>query len=67
MSRVSQLVLRNNMILQNMDLAERLKEFETMVIARFSQQDEKIDWLFEALNQLTEQKNEPRELIGVKR
>jgi hypothetical protein len=38
-----------------------------MVISKFSEQDEKIEWLFDTLDKLTEQKNEPREPIGFKK
>ena len=51
-------------ILQNAELSNRLYELEEAVVDRFSAHDDKFELIFDAINQLTESKNEPRRPIG---
>ena len=50
----------------NKALATKIKELEKLVTDGFKENDEKFRVVFEAIQQLIEQKNEPRKAIGYK-
>ena len=54
-------------ISNNKELSEKIKELESLTAQKFEEQDEKILMIFEAIKQLMEQKEEPRIPIGYKR
>jgi ORF6N domain len=57
-------VKMRKLLLQNVELAERLRELEAAVVAKFTEQDEKFDTLFDAIHSFTEQPQELRRPIG---
>ena len=57
-------VKMRKLMLQNVELSERLRELEETVTANFSEHDEKFELIFQAINQLTQKRNEPRRPIG---
>lgn len=57
-------VKMRKILLQNVELMERMRELEETVGTKFSQQDEKFDIIFEAISSLNEQPQEPRRPIG---
>jgi phage regulator Rha-like protein len=57
-------VKMRKLMLQNVELSERMRELEASVIDRFNEQDEKFDILFDAIRSLTEQPQVPRRPIG---
>ena len=57
-------VQMRKLMLQNVELSERLRELEEAVGANFAEHDEKFELIFDAINQLTQKKNEPRRPIG---
>jgi hypothetical protein len=61
---MSPFVKMRKLSLQNVELSERMRELEEAVVARFSEQDEKFDILFDAIRSLNEQPKEPRRPIG---
>lgn len=50
----------------NKAIAQKIKGLEALTSKRFDEHDEKFRMIFEAIRQLIQQKNEPREPIGFK-
>ena len=50
----------------NKELAQKIKELETMTVERFEENDEKFQMVFEAIRQLIQVKNTPMNPIGFK-
>ena len=50
----------------NLELAQKIKELETMTVEKFDNNDEKFKLIFEAIRQLIQVKNEPVNPIGFK-
>ena len=50
----------------NKDLAVKMHELERKTQEKFSEQDGQIGLIFQAIEQLTQQEQEPRERIGFK-
>lgn len=57
-------VKMRKILLQNVELMERMRNLEETVDIKFSQQDEKFDIIFDAISSLNEQPQEPRRPIG---
>jgi phage regulator Rha-like protein len=69
--RASILVVRafvsmRHFLLENQALAKKVEELERQMKKKFAEQDGKIDAVFEAIQQLIQEKDEPREPIGFK-
>jgi phage regulator Rha-like protein len=59
-------VSMRHFLLENQALAKKVEELERQMKKKFAEQDGKIDAVFEAIQQLIQEKDEPREPIGFK-
>lgn len=59
-------VSMRHFLLENQALAKKVEELERQMKEKFAEQDGKIDAVFEAIQQLIQEKDEPREPIGFK-
>ena len=55
-----------NLIHGNKELNQKIRELEKLAKDRFADHDKKFQLIFEAIRQLMEKKNSPREMIGFK-